>query len=435
LIVFPEYGLVGSIPGGDEYRSSLYPFVETIPDVGADESCMSCDSYQTGSETVNYISCLARNYGMYVVVNLLERVECDSVSGCPFGDGILIYNTNVIFDPKGCIVAKYHKYHMWGNEKHNIDRPLSPEYVFIDTPLGRLGTFICFDVAFKEPSLTLIYKYNIDTILFPTLWTMLNASTRLYQNIVEYSSGFARRHNVNFLAANVRDHSQNCYGSAISTPTGIANAYYDPQSTKGRLLLAKIPPTSNERVQNKYLHHINTEFNVHTDFHVVTPPDGRDYHVNPLDKTSDTVEVCYDSLCCKVEYENKTGSDTIILAAYSGLFLKNDSPFPLSLEVCLLQTCRGDSYDSCFDFPISESDIRFSHIQVSGHFVSSYVYPMVVSSGYEVVGFDWSYRYSGKYNEIEMEDSDWSIQSAALQTITDSEAEPVCESHNQQCSR
>ena len=66
-------------------------------------------------------------------------------------DGGRLYNTSVLFGPDGAELARYRKMHLFGFDSHE-QRLLSPgdETVVADTPLGRLGMAVCYDLRFPE---------------------------------------------------------------------------------------------------------------------------------------------------------------------------------------------------------------------------------------------------------------------------------------------
>ena len=55
------------------------------------------------------LSCLAKNNSIYVVANMGDKKPCTSShSKCP-ANGHYQYNTNVVYDKMGKLVARYHK--------------------------------------------------------------------------------------------------------------------------------------------------------------------------------------------------------------------------------------------------------------------------------------------------------------------------------------
>jgi predicted amidohydrolase len=58
-------------------------------------------------------------------------------------------NTAVVIGPDGALLARYRKLHLWGREKALFAPGDEPAPV-VDTPAGRLGIGICFDLWFPE---------------------------------------------------------------------------------------------------------------------------------------------------------------------------------------------------------------------------------------------------------------------------------------------
>lgn len=66
----------------------------------------------------------------------------------------------------GLLVARYHKYNLYFEAAFDV--PPEPEIVTFDTPFaGKFGLITCFDILFREPTVTLMEKVE-------TFWFFLN---------------------------------------------------------------------------------------------------------------------------------------------------------------------------------------------------------------------------------------------------------------------
>jgi len=100
---------------------------------------------------------LADRFGIYVTVPL---VEVDRKTG-------KYYNTSVLVGPDGRILIHYRKRNpwMWAERgwvtKGDLGNPV------VDTPFGRLGLLICFDV---HEQFDIMSRLRIDTLLYSIAW-------------------------------------------------------------------------------------------------------------------------------------------------------------------------------------------------------------------------------------------------------------------------
>jgi predicted amidohydrolase len=99
----------------------------------------------------------AAKHGAYVVCGLLER------------DGDLLRNSAVLVGPDG-LIGTYRKTHL---PFLGADRFVTPgdELTVWDTPLGRIGVEICYDLRFPEVTRTLALK-GADIVAHPTNFPM-----------------------------------------------------------------------------------------------------------------------------------------------------------------------------------------------------------------------------------------------------------------------
>lgn len=106
----------------------------------------------------------------------------------PESDGGKLYNTALVFGPKGQLLAKHRKIHMFdisiqGKFSFKESDTLSPGRTIsvFDTPFGRMGVAICFDIRFPELfRLMALNGANIilvpaafNTVTGPAHWHML----------------------------------------------------------------------------------------------------------------------------------------------------------------------------------------------------------------------------------------------------------------------
>jgi len=85
-----------------------------------------------------------------------------------------VRNSSLVFDDRGKLVARYDKIHLFGfsmgKEQYSEDRTIEPgrDVKVVDTPFGRLGLSICYDLRFPE-----LYRSmkDVDIILVPSAFT------------------------------------------------------------------------------------------------------------------------------------------------------------------------------------------------------------------------------------------------------------------------
>ena len=90
-----------------------------------------------------------------------------------------IYNTHVIINNQGHIKAHYHKIHLFDvsipnkvNLRESNTTCPGTNLVVCDTPIGRLGLSICYDMRFPEMYVTLVQEMGAEILLMPSAFTV-----------------------------------------------------------------------------------------------------------------------------------------------------------------------------------------------------------------------------------------------------------------------
>ena len=136
LIVLPELCNSGYV---FESREEAFALAEEIP------QGPTCKAWMD----------IAQRHGLHLVAGISER------------DGQALYNAAVVIGPSGHI-GTFRKVHLWGAENLFFE-PGNLGFPVFKTPLGRIGTFICYDGWFPE-SYRLCALQGADIVCIPTNW-------------------------------------------------------------------------------------------------------------------------------------------------------------------------------------------------------------------------------------------------------------------------
>lgn len=136
LIVLPELANSGYV---FETREEAFELAEEIPDGP------TCAAWAK----------IAAERGIYLVAGISERY------------GQVLYNSAVIIGPHGYI-GTFRKVHLW-NEENLFFEPGNLGFPVFQTPIGRIGTFICYDGWFPE-SYRMCALQGADIVCIPTNW-------------------------------------------------------------------------------------------------------------------------------------------------------------------------------------------------------------------------------------------------------------------------
>lgn len=118
--------------------------------------------------SIERLSRFAEKTGMYFIAGTVPEI----------GDGGRIYNTSYSFSSDGSIIGKHRKIHLFdidikGGIKFKESDALSPgdTATIIETPWGKIGIAICFDIRFAE-LFRLMAENGAHTVVVPAAFNL-----------------------------------------------------------------------------------------------------------------------------------------------------------------------------------------------------------------------------------------------------------------------
>ena len=418
LVVFPEDAISGFLFLS---RNQLYPFLEEIPDVSQSQSVNPCiDSGFEDREVLKRLSCFAKTYKMVLVANMGDKQPCpvSTNSSCP-PDGRYQFNTDVVFENDGRLIAKYHKEHLYGGEKEIFDTP-PLTHVSFQTSFGvRFGVFTCYDILYCDPPLELV-EQGVKNFIFPTAWG------NLYPFYVStaFQQAWSRRTRTNLLASNQHFPNRNSFlfdihfyltGSGIYS-SGRPLSYFisgtDFELASGKLLISKLPMDPSSSVQQDSNRTGTAILNVDGRIDM----EGSSYlNYISLSGQGGVVQASYNfsadlTLHCTLDYKMKTAGENEIYALGAFIGPRPDEP-GFIYAVCALTKCNLPT--SCGQ-PVTDyvASTSFERFHLSGDFpASGILFPVVITTDLNLI--EPSHVKLGK-NSLSLEDVKQPLLAASL---------------------
>jgi len=147
------------------YATTAFPeYAESMPEIG--------DTNSVGSPSSQVLMDAAREHNLWIVGGSTpERIVEDGEEK--------IYNTCLVLNPEGKVVAKHRKVHLFdinvpGGITFFESETLSPGRTLshFSSPFGEIGVGICYDIRFAEYAMILRQKFNCNVLIFPGAFNM-----------------------------------------------------------------------------------------------------------------------------------------------------------------------------------------------------------------------------------------------------------------------
>ncbi|KJK81836.1 hypothetical protein H634G_03099 [Metarhizium anisopliae BRIP 53293] len=139
IAVLPEYHLASWVPDAVEFASI------------AAQSAPYLEKYRA----------LAKELNMAIVPGTLLEPETSSGGG--------LANVAYFIGPDGAVLGRYQKKNLWHPERPHLAADIESPHTAFDTPWGRMGMLICWDIAFPEAYKALVAD-GARVIISPSFW-------------------------------------------------------------------------------------------------------------------------------------------------------------------------------------------------------------------------------------------------------------------------
>uniref|UniRef100_A0A182MYR4 CN hydrolase domain-containing protein n=1 Tax=Anopheles dirus TaxID=7168 RepID=A0A182MYR4_9DIPT len=391
IIVFPELTL-----------NSLSDTV-FVPD--PTQHIAPCDDH--GSILVQ-LSCLAREVRKYLVINLSEQFYLQQQAET------VRYNTDVVFDRNGTVIARYRKYNLFKEPGTSVTS--LPELVSFETDFGiRFGVFTCFDILFALPTLEHV-KHGLRDFVFPAFWTSeppFLTSTQIFES-------WAYANDANLIVAGTN------YAPSGATGTGVFNGrngalltHYSGRPTRA-IYTVTLPKHGTQRgtgyhsLTSDVLEVPTAETSDHRlpGYELENVQMGRDFleqfttiQLNPIwqQQTIGHI-VCSGMFCCEfsvglsVDFE-RSETHYYRLAVFDGI--RTFQGFAdAHVSICGIIACANQSIASCGLLLEQNSGyIQLNSISISGQFIANGTLAMPSTLDMRMYSYDAShYGFTAEVN-------------------------------------
>lgn len=400
IIVFPEDGLTGWYDV-ITYEDRVEMFSTPVPDPSSNiNPCKSNDGLY--SKAMKSFSCSALKNRIYVVVNLVERFYEESTKKT------IYYNTNVVFDRDGVVVARFRKI----NLLNEFFFRAANESVTFKTDFGvTFGIFTCFDITFHNPALTTLADPDVTDIVFPVAWF----SHLPFIQSLSIHHGYTISTGINMLSANLHDPASRNGGTAIYLAGGDIAKVYLTGSEGSRLIIADVPKVFKRKPpQPCQVINISPSSNVER----VEDINGFETSTESLaNYTSKAVDLNQKAIretvcsggkfCCNFDISLTSAQPTNYfykMVAYHGTveLSANDR---LGTRACGVVACTNDSITSCgHRLDVPPKGVTFERIEIKGVFQAQHSLDQPASLKYNLkpVGNYTFCRHQGSDEHVEV---------------------------------
>ncbi|KAF2358854.1 Carbon-nitrogen hydrolase, partial [Trinorchestia longiramus] len=271
---------------------------------------------------------------MYLVVDLAEQAPCDtSVAPCQTDD-LSFFNTQVVFDRIGQVIARYRKQNLY-LEPQFAPGPSDDASAIFTTDFGvKFSLQVCFDITFLHPGYSNAMNEGVRDIVMSTAWVDENP----FLLAISVQNGWSRGLGVNLIVSGYHWPERTKLGSGVFRGYSDLTSSYTFNPNSGNVVIiqpvttcrsASASRSSRQALSEpRFINVAKTGFSeLEKREHVILHEDLSVYERTSLSTTqageSKVLTQCSnDGLCCRIEYEHSSSNLTYQLLTYSGIVKK-----------------------------------------------------------------------------------------------------------------
>ncbi len=165
----------------EKYHPNFIIFPETFMSrfpAGTDVQTANSVVQSLDEEFVKGMQKLASDNGLWMVFGMKEKVDAPDDDRC--------YNTVVMLDDSGKIVQVYRKTHLYdafGYKESDEYKSGDAFFEPVDTPFGKIGLFVCYEVRFPE-----VARYQkskgAEIVIMPTAWFKGDLKSQQFRTLI-----------------------------------------------------------------------------------------------------------------------------------------------------------------------------------------------------------------------------------------------------------
>ncbi|XP_050733332.1 pantetheinase-like isoform X3 [Eriocheir sinensis] len=444
ILIASEYGIQSlEMPSMD--NETMFTVTQYVPDPTL--KAVPCDLNGDGLnfKALRTLSCAALANQIYLVVDLAEASPCspeaaaqnpfdnalDTAYECP-SNGLIYYNTQVVFDRNGTATARYRKQNLFV-EPQFMPGTESDDTALFMTDFGVLFSLqVCFDIEFEHPGLFNVLNRGVKDVAMSTAWV----DTFPLFSAISVQNGWSRQLGVNLLVSGYHFPERAKMGSGIYRGfSDLKHDYVYDKESGNRMIVSEVETIAaadgviRSRNKQSTLDTLGGKGLAKDDVsvdeqprrsHLIFYDDLSNYsHVSLPPKASgepQVVELCHGGeICCSLTYTS-TSNLNYSLLAYSGLLIINNGQFNLYIQVCSVVWCQTDDVNTCSHISdgLPPND-EFGPFTISGNFSSDPLYPTVITRNLTLIGNDlYSVTVDGNIHTLTVPQESPNIMTAGL---------------------